>query len=162
MNVNTIRPVRARWAALVASAIVAISVFAAATPASAATSMTGPSNFYCNSSSDTLQMSPVRMWASGGSESVTWANDVYRWNASTRVWYLYGSFRNYNTFNSYGQAVSMTSWIGDGRNPSGSYTNSMLNLRVAPGTYYVISVAAGAKSGATWGTDFGYGYCTVN
>lgn len=122
----------------------------AAGPASATASMTGPTIFYCNSASKTLQLAAPKVVAStGGPEGVYWANEVWQWNYSTRVWAKYQTYVNMNTVNSFGQAIGAYSWVGlGGSTPSGSYINSYLNLRVTPGTYAIRTVVVGDRGGA--------------
>jgi len=133
---------------VVVAAGLSAGVALSATPAHAASQITAPSGFTCAAGGQ-LQVAPARIWASYKTEAVLWLNDVYRYNTATQKWYLYNSFRNYSSYNVFGQSV--TYWMGDGTHPSGSYINSALVLKVQHSGYYrIASYLAGSQGGVTW------------
>ena len=92
------------------AAVMLTAVSLAAPPAEAARQINGPAWFVCDRYPATISISPPRIWASYRTEQVLWANQLQRWNGTTRQWYNYSRFTTWSSFNYYGQGV--TAWAG--------------------------------------------------
>ena len=146
-----------RLVALTAAAVMLTAVSLAAPPAEAARKINGPAWFVCDRYPATISISPPRIWASYRTEQVLWANQLQRWNDTTRQWYNYSQFNTWSSFNYYGQGV--TRWGG------GRFQNSTLNLRVAHRGYYRVAAAInGNQGGVTWSGYIGGrgAYCYIS
>jgi len=155
MNTTSVKPAQRLFGgfAIILAAIAALLVTVQAQPASAASSIAGPSNLVCERYNDKLSVSAPRVWASYRTEQVLWIAQVERWNGY--AWVNYSKHNFYASFNIYGQNV--TGWS------TGWYANSTMNIPVYRAGYYrVASAVGGTQGGVTWGGYVsGGGYCRV-
>jgi hypothetical protein len=144
------------------AAVMLTAVSLAAPPAEAARKINGPAWFVCDRYPAQISISPPRIWASYRTEQVHWANQLQRWNGTTRQWQNYSQFNTWASFNYYGQ--SPTSWASRSVTSGGRFENSTLNLRVAHRGYYRVAAAInGNQGGVTWSGFIGGSgaYCYI-
>lgn len=129
-------------AALVLALVGAVGSVAAASPATAASTVLGPGGFRCGYHQ--IQISPPRVYATRGTEQVVWANALERWNGWQ--WVAAGYFVNFSSFNYYGQQV--TAWSGvPSIAPYGSFINSELIVSAPTPGYYRVAANVSSNGG---------------
>jgi hypothetical protein len=129
-----------------------------ASPAQAARAINGPASLFCDSSTARVAVSPPRVWASYGTEQVLWQTTLERWNPSTRQWYAYGTWRDWSSFNYYGQQVNYPMGWGP------KYVNNYMRYPVSHAGYYrVRSYVGGTQGGVVWNAYVAGGaYCYIS
>ncbi len=105
--------------------------------AAALTQVQPPSGFFCENGN--LRVAPARAWATRGTETVVWVNQVQRWNGS--AWAVYATFNNYAAFDTFGRNQSGWSMFANTR--GGTFVNSRLSLPVQHQGYYRILTVVG-------------------